>query len=242
VASNDIARLYQEQSSYVLPQSVTVDLSQPGFCASRGATSSSTIPAGTEVDVFYLHYDSIGNQSATIYDGRINFSGRILGVICQDQALNASDSVLGAEGTQYPTGQRSRGYEWGAERVELSQDMQSFIIHRFHVTFPGENTRILTEPGGAPASYGMNNQVRNAQRMQEGQVMFTDYEKTVIDLDLMGNSDFKWNDQTGRYDNEYMALRHFGRANVLYCNGSVRSEGDRAFFNPGAFHWRQLED
>jgi hypothetical protein len=149
--------------------------------------------------------------------------------------------VFGREGTSYPTGQRSRGYEFGAERVELSDGMKSFILHRFHATFPGENTRILTEPGAAPASYGMNNQVRSVATIQEGQVLFTDYEKTVIDVDLLGNSDFRWNDQTGRYDNRYMALRHFGKANVLYCSGSVRTEGEWSFFNPNSDHWRGLE-
>ena len=64
----------------------------------------------------------------------------------------------------------------------------------------------------------------------------TDYEKTVIDLDAIGRSDAIWNDATRSYWNRYLALRHFGHANVLYCDSSVRSHGDQKFFVPELEH------
>jgi prepilin-type processing-associated H-X9-DG protein len=235
VASNDFARLYLERTNLVLPTSVSVDVSKPGYYDKGGAGGS--VPAGTEVDVFLLHYDPVGSQNAWIYNGEINFSTPLLGLICNTGSLNATDSILGNPDTTYPTGQSARGFEWGAEKIELTDNMQGFILHQFHSTFPGEQVRFITEPGGAPASYGMNSQVTSSQRMRSRQVLMTDYEKTVIDLDTIGRSDVIWNDTTKSYYNRYLALRHYGHANVLYCDSSVRSHGDLRFFDPEQEHW-----
>ena len=184
----------------------------------------------------------MGNQNSVIENGRINFSAKILGVICQTNTLNSTDTVLGNPATRYPTGQGARGYENNAERIELSSDMRSFILHRYHATFPGENTRIITGPGGAPSSYGMNNQVTNSARGLADQAMITDYEKAVIDLDTIGGSDFQWDPQANLYRNPYVDLRHFDGVNVLYFDGSVRTQNNELFFDPTARHWKGLED
>jgi prepilin-type N-terminal cleavage/methylation domain-containing protein/prepilin-type processing-associated H-X9-DG protein len=237
IAANDFARLWVEQTSYVVPTSVSLNCSKPGDYLSSGDMTGGSVPAGTEVDVYYLHYDPVGHTNSYLHNGEIQFGSRILGLICTTGSLNATDSVLGSEQVTYPTGQAARGFEWGAERVGLTDDMKGFILHRFHSTFPGENVRILTEPGGAPASYGMNSQMTSSRWMRSRQVLMTDYEKTVIDLDTIGSSDVRWDENAKRYWNRYLALRHFGHANVLYCDGSVRSHGNELFFRPDAMQW-----
>jgi len=240
VESNSTAFLYVEKSDFVLPAHVSVDTDSPGYYATRGDFSGGMVPAGNRVDVYYLHYDPVGNQNSVIENGRINFSAKILGVICQTGSLDSTDGALGNSGTLYPNGKVGRGFESGAERIELSGDMRSFILHRFHATF-GENVRIITGPGGAPSSYGMNNQFAGSPLGLACQVFITDYEKSVIDLDMKHNSDFQWDSQTKRYHNPYLELRHFGGVNVLYWNGNIKTESGSDFFNPLQQHWKGLE-
>jgi len=237
IRANDFARLYVEHTNFTLPQAVPTDVSQPGYYSSTAHRTPSSIPAGTEVDVVYLHFDSVGSQNATIYDGRIHFPTPILGVICDTGTLHATDPVLGLPDVDYPSTQNARGYEWGAEHIELTTDMKTFILHRFHITFPGEQTRILTSPGGTDTSYGFNNQAGGSSGSQSHVVLIGDYEKSVIDLDSDGASDYQWDDASQSYVNRYLALRHLGVANVLFCDGSVRAVGTEDFFDPDASHW-----
>jgi prepilin-type processing-associated H-X9-DG protein len=216
---------------------VYVDRTTPGLYTSNSQKSPGTIPAGTRVDVYYVHYDPVRNENHTVYDGAMYFSQPILGIVCFSGSLDRTDSTLGNPNTQYPTGQGARGYENGAEQIELTDDMKGFLMHRFHSTFPGENTRIVTAPGGAPADYGMNSQVVASQRMRSRQVLMTDYDKSVINVGLEGGADYQWNDHLQNYSNRYVDLRHFGKANVLYCDGHVVTRADNDFFDPRKEHW-----
>jgi prepilin-type N-terminal cleavage/methylation domain-containing protein/prepilin-type processing-associated H-X9-DG protein len=234
IAANDFARLFVERTNYTLPQAVQVDISQPGYYSSNGQRTPTSIPAGTVVDVFYIHYDSQGNQGASIYDGRIDFSREMLGLITNTGTLNQTDPTIGKPGVTYPTGQNARGYEWGAEQIEVTDDMRTFILHQFRISFPGENTRFVTEPGALTgSSYGMNSQAKSAQVLRSHQVLMTDYEKPVIDVDYEPSVDWEWDGI--RYRNPFAALRHFGRANVLYGDGSVRTNADADFFGPAVY-------
>lgn len=234
IAANDFARLYVERLNYTLPSSVPVNISKPGYYSSNGQLTQSSIPAGTVVDVFYIHFDSMGNQGASIYDGRIDFSREMLGLITNTSTLNQTDPTIGKPGVIYPTGQNARGYEWGAEQIEVTDDMRTFILHQFRISFPGENTRFVTEPGALTgSSYGMNSQAHTAHLLRSHQVLMADYEKPVIDVDYVPMSDWEWDGIN--YRNPFAALRHFGRANVLYGDGSVRANADRDFFGPAVY-------
>jgi len=227
--SNSAARLYQERAAFTLPADVSVDASSPGTYTGSGG-SGTTIPAGTAVDVFYLHFDPVGRQKAEIYNGVIRFGGTILGIIYTKGKLDSTDYTLGKDDVQYPTGQNSRNFENGADVITLTEGMDTFVINRFRSTFPGENTRIITEAGSSVcSSYGMNNQVSALSSSLEQQVLMTEYGKTVINLDLQGN------DIDGP---EWIRHRHGGKSNVLYADGSVRLIGDDAFFNPRKEHWQ----
>ncbi len=161
---SDKVVMWLEQSNYSLPQALPTDLPGPGNYSTYNAGGGPTIPANTQVDVYYLHFDPVGSQNSYVYDQDFFFSGNILGVICHTNSLASSDSIVGALGVSYPTNQNARGYENGAEIVTLTES--SFTVDQWHSTFPGEQTRLITEPGAsATTSYGFNNQARSMRRV-----------------------------------------------------------------------------
>src|SRR5262249_41334307 len=117
-AESSQVMLYQEQSNFVLPSPVSVDLSLPGLVAGKGSVSPATIPAGTPVDCYLLHYDPPG-PNGTVQNIKVAFSGKIIGVICLTAPLCASDSVLGNPDTKYDENLGARGMELGDEIVNL---------------------------------------------------------------------------------------------------------------------------
>jgi hypothetical protein len=197
-----------ERVNYTLPSNVTVDISEPGRYTNRRQTVK-VIPAGTMVNCFFTHYDSIGSSNQTS-SGAVTFGTEIIGIICLDDALNATDEVLGYPGTDYHTGRNSRGFE-NVEVAVFEQDRRTFTMEHYQITSPGEEVRILTLTGGE-GSYAMNNQVSGSMPRM-GQLLLVEYEKYVADVDGDGLED----------DLDVMlAPRHFGRANVLLVNGSVK--------------------
>lgn len=203
---------FRERESYALPSPVKVDISNPGYVDKPAHYSPATIPKGVEVDSFFLHFDSVGNQGAST-SGVVNVRGQIIGLIVEDATLNQTDSTLGAEGTQYSTGQGARGFETNAEKITLTDDMKTVEIHQWKISFPGEEMRILTVPGGF-SSYGMNNQAPHQTWARGSQVLFAEYDKSIVDVDFKhgNNDDFdKW-----------LAKRHFGKSNILFGDSSVK--------------------
>jgi len=219
---NKIVWMFQERECYSLPSSVTVDITNPGRYDNNYTTSSATIPAGTTVDCHFLHYDPIGSQNTSTGGQVIKFSDEIIGIVCVSASLDATDQVLGSPNTVYSTGQGSRGFENNAEQVSLSADRRSFLIHQFQSSFPGEEVRILTRPGGV-ASYGINNKVAAAMTNPE-QIYIVEYERTEVNID-----DPKWS--------AYTAPRHFGKSNALMVNGAVRLLSPEEFDRDKG-HWR----
>jgi len=201
---NKIIWMFQEREGYALPSSVNVDISQPGRYTG-GRTTPGTIPAGTVVDCYFLHFDPVGSTNTTTTGQEITFTDEILGYVVYTNSLNATDPVLGSPATVYPTGQGARGFE-GVEDVEISSDGKSFIVHHFHSSFPGEEVRILTRPGGQ-ASYGINLKVGHA-RPNPRQIYIIEYERGQVNIDSPN-----WE--------AYAAPRHFGKSNALLVDGSV---------------------
>ena len=229
IEDNEVIQIYVERSNYVLESDLQTDLSTPGYTQTFSTGGGDLIPAGTEVDSYLLHFDPVGSTNTESLDKTFAFSGRILGVICTTIGLATSDPIVGEPTTAYPTNQNARGYENNAERVEIADSMDTFIVHRFHSTFPGEQTRIITAPGGAAGtSYGMNNQVKSKAVLASHQVLLAGYEKSVIDVDNQGgnNDDPRW-----------IADRHMGSFNVLYGDGSVKGARGAEFFDPTLPHW-----
>jgi prepilin-type processing-associated H-X9-DG protein len=130
--------------------------------------------------------------------------------------MSATDQMLGSPATTYPTGQSSRGYENSAEITEISQDMLTYIVHRFHSTFPGEQTRLLVVPveEGGRASYGMNNRSGVMDEVDGSKILMVEYVKAVADLVGPAAGD-SWASM--------VAERHAtNMVHVLYADGSVQ--------------------
>lgn len=100
-------RIFVERTNFALPIALDVDVTLPGTVPGTDDEnlSEGTIPAGTFVDSYFVHVDSIsggsGNQIA--YAGSVTFNQAIIGVLLK-LTESDSDEYLGFPGTIYSTG------------------------------------------------------------------------------------------------------------------------------------------
>jgi PKD repeat protein len=88
--SDDYVRTYAEKYNHTLASDLTV--------------GGATIPAGTRINVYYLHADHVGSQNlATKFDGSEWFGTKVLGMATTTADLQATKPLFGAAGTTYPT-------------------------------------------------------------------------------------------------------------------------------------------
>ena len=250
--SNTQIFMFTEQEDFELPTDVAVDIGAPGYYDRNYSQTGTVIPAGQPVNCYFLHFDSVGKSNATAA-GSVTFREEILGIICMDGSLDATDPVLGV--TRYDTGRRSRGYEQGAERVELSPDRRTFYIRRYQVTYPGEDCRILTKPSTEEfvsydvpndqiqvidgsdgpkegkvillsvdtSSYAMNSQVK-PMGSPPRQLLLLEFERTSIAESRATDFSLCFEKWApGVKDLPHVAPRHNGLVNILTVEGSVRS-------------------
>jgi len=81
---------FRERESYELPSAINVNITQPGYYPTPGSMGGGTIPAGTVVDSFFMHFDTIGRQH-TVLSGTFSVGGKIIGIICVGGQLDATD-------------------------------------------------------------------------------------------------------------------------------------------------------
>jgi prepilin-type N-terminal cleavage/methylation domain-containing protein/prepilin-type processing-associated H-X9-DG protein len=234
-------RAFREKEDFVLPGSIQVNISSPGYFDSFAKMTGGSVGGSRRINCYFVHYDPVGNGPG-VSSGSMTFPGDILGIICRDAQLDASDSVLGCPGTQYPTGKASRGFESGQDIITLSEDRRTVVINRFYTTTVAEQMRVIVEcvkeedkpPGneppeygwgsdggwepvprfnvGGPTSYGMNSQSTSAG-LWPGQILLVEYRRALVDVDGKGLDD-KLQD--------LLAPRHMGKVNVLFGDGEVR--------------------
>jgi hypothetical protein len=115
--SDQFIRLFAERQNYTLPADLTIDaLGAPGM----------VIPAGTRVNVYYIHADKVGNNNSTRLKlaGSVTFGTQVLAVITYGGALMNSHSALGAPGTAYSSSV-DQGLElWADDKATLSGQNQ----------------------------------------------------------------------------------------------------------------------
>jgi len=156
---NDMAGsfLFLERERYTLPTAVDVDwdssIATNGQIEEGTGFFPGTIAAGTAVDSIYFHFDTplqaLGGVVVTVAT-----DSPILGVIVTPSLLDASDTVLGAPGTAYPTGLDFRGTAGQvneADRILISPNLDLIeIFSQVEVVLDG--IRIITAPIPEPAS------------------------------------------------------------------------------------------
>src|SRR5947207_6476394 len=107
--SNTIIRAFPERQSFTLTQPLDVDITLPGTSpdATTENLSPGTIPAGTIVNSYLIHFDVNGTRAtnnALEAIGSITFTDDILGLSVLPDSLNASNPILGLPNLTYANG------------------------------------------------------------------------------------------------------------------------------------------
>lgn len=147
-------RAFQEQQDYVLPQAVSVDITVPG--TSPNSTSSNlspgTIPAGTVVDSYFLHFDPVGKPKNPVeLTGSIKLDEPIIGIIAEDDTLTSSNSVLGIQGDAYPDAGLELNPAGGGTGDVLTWEADNQTVDvDWRASSASDNIRIITEASPVP--------------------------------------------------------------------------------------------
>lgn len=146
LTSKDYAFVFEERRGVELSGSIDADAVNPGRYAANGALHDPTVPAGTWLSSYYLHFDPPGLGTSSV-SGSVTFDRRILAVIERDGKLRDSNT-LGASGTDYPGFLSDRGYELDDEEwFEISDD-QFRLSFQCQALLGVDDLRVLTEGPG----------------------------------------------------------------------------------------------
>jgi hypothetical protein len=159
--SNTQIRLFAEQQNLTLSASLPLDISVPG--TSPGSTDSnlslSTVPAGSTVTSYALHFDVSGTRATNNpleAIGSITFDQQILGLIVSSTTLNNTNATVGLTGTTYSSGP-DHGLELNpvgggtSDVITLSPDRHTVTVDLMNASF-ADDARIIVavpEPGAA---------------------------------------------------------------------------------------------
>jgi hypothetical protein len=137
--------IFQEVHQFTLTSPIIVDVSEPGIYSSRDERTPDSIPEGTIIDSYFIHLDPIGTSPVVDLKGTITFDTKIIGIILLADQLNASDLIIAAgTNTKYPTGGVDRRFEFGEDRIVVSENMRTINIELLAGT-QSDQIRIITE-------------------------------------------------------------------------------------------------
>jgi hypothetical protein len=137
------ASVFLESHDVRLLHDLRVDLSSPGRHTTL-ETEDATIPEGSVVDCYLIHCAPVAERHEVA--GAVRFPGRIVGVLCGDDRLNATNAELGARWSlacQHP----ERGVESlpdpNADTITISRDRRTLSAH--FQTMSIDQVRVLVE-------------------------------------------------------------------------------------------------
>lgn len=155
-------RIFVEQRDVTLDEAITVDVSRPGTVPKRTARygpkgkrkqkdnidpnlSPKTIPAGTRVNSYYIHYGTDGlAPTKRIASGSITFDDKIIGIVIKAENQLATNSALGVPGLRYPGA--AGGFDFMSRdknSVTLSTDRHK-LTFTMAVSTATDNIRVIT--------------------------------------------------------------------------------------------------
>ncbi len=159
--ANDRVFLFPERQGAVVQQPLAVDLAPDVRTWPDSPVSPYPIPRGERAHSYLVFFqpDVASNANAgglRRLAGEITFQHRVLGVICSDHGLDASDSVLGIAGADYSTPGQRRGleeadkenYRGGGlphDSITIAPDGRT-VRFDFHVSNEREQMRVLVAP------------------------------------------------------------------------------------------------
>ena len=157
--ANDRLFLLPERQGAVVQQPLMVDLAPDVRTWPDSPVSPYPVARGERVHSYLVFFQPDVTSSAggvRRLSGEITFQHRVLGVICSDHGLDASDGVLGIAGADYSTpGQRRgleeadkenyRGGELPHDSITIASDGRT-VRFDFHVSNEREQMRVLVAP------------------------------------------------------------------------------------------------
>jgi hypothetical protein len=103
---HDSIVVFQEQSDFTLPEEVKVvrNASNQQESSEPSVPDSVTLPAGTRVQSYYVHFDRVGSDKKDVESkGSITFDRRVLGLVIPYMQLKQTDAWLVHPDTSYET-------------------------------------------------------------------------------------------------------------------------------------------
>jgi len=91
--------LFLERRDVLLKRAIEITSFQRRGTQAHFSTEVVTLPAGTRVDSYLLHFDPGASTHSRL--GGVRFERPILGIIAREDQLRATDDILGAPGTRY---------------------------------------------------------------------------------------------------------------------------------------------
>ncbi len=153
LTSDDQAFVFEERRCATLAANLPVDVLNPTGTYGDTTAQPGVIPAGTQVDSYYVHFDQPGTAGTESVTGTLTFDQPVLGIIFLTPTLNATDAAVGAPGTTYPAGANTtfRGYEGPSDTVQVSADRRTVTFSATVGAYQDE-LRIITQGTCAPTS------------------------------------------------------------------------------------------
>jgi hypothetical protein len=156
--ADDHVFLFPERQGAVLSQPLAIDLSSDVRTWPDSPVSPYPIARGERMHSYLVFFqpNPAGVGGVRHLVGEITFQHRVVGVICSDQGLDASDGVLGVPGADYTTpGQRRgledadkenyRGAKLPHDRIVIAPDGRT-VRFDFYVANEREQMRVLVDP------------------------------------------------------------------------------------------------
>ena len=137
--SDDHIFVWDEQQNVTLTEDLAVDITQTGSYSHQTAPTPGTIPSGTVVSSYIVHFDEEGGQALDL-SGSITFDRPILGLIMLTDSLTDTDSLLGVPTTTYDT---TGDLHWvrGVDTWTHTQDPFTLSDDRYTISFHPLRTR-----------------------------------------------------------------------------------------------------